>query len=50
MMKAGEFYDLCVSKGTDMFGDASCLTCGFRIGSHGEGEFERCASRYQEES
>ena len=54
MMEVAEFYELCVN--ADIIGDllfgsgAECLNCGWRIGSHGEGEFERCALEYQEES
>ena len=53
MMQPQEFFDLCIEKTGDMFVfpefDTTCLHCRWRIGSHGRGEFERCAKNYKEE-
>ena len=49
-MDSTAFYRLCIQKSVGaMFPefDSACLGCGRRIGSHGQGEFERCAENYR---
>lgn len=48
-MDSTAFYHLCIKKSVGaMFPefDSACLGCERRIGSHGQGEFERCAENY----